>query len=620
MPNKLINEKSPYLLQHAQNPVDWYPWGEEALALAKAQNKPIFLSIGYSTCHWCHIMEHESFENPKIASIMNRLFINIKVDREERPDLDAIYMSAVQALSGTGGWPMSVWLTPDLKPFYGGTYFPPEERYGRPGFGLVLTQLGEAWEQQREKIVEASQQISTALELTLAAASSPAAEAGLPDAGEVLRNTFQSLRASFDPEEGGFGPAPKFPMPVYLDFLLRYYARTKEPEALRMAEFTMRKIAGGGITDQLGGGFARYSTDPRWVVPHFEKMLYDNAQLIAVTVGLYQASPDAFFLNLARRAIGYVLRDMQHPEGGFYSAEDADSEGKEGAFYLWTVHQVKNALDPASAEILIERYGLTEHGNFMDPHTREAGQNVLVQAREVKEVAQKFGKSAEEIETVLAAAEKKLFELREKRPRPHRDDKILTEWNGLMISALAKTGAVLKEPAYLEAARRAAFFIETRLFDSTAGQLYRRWRDGERKIEAQQSDYAFLVEGLLDLYEAAGDKHWLEFAAALEKIQDRLFFDAAAGGYYMNVARSDLLFRMKDDGDNVIPSGNSVAALNGLRLSRLTGEEEFGRRARQTLAAFGGRLRERPVSLAKMTAALDFSCQKPATDAKEVAD
>ena len=591
-PNHLINEKSPYLQQHAHNPVDWWPWGPEALAAAKTQDKPIFLSIGYSTCHWCHVMAHESFENPEIADLMNDRFINIKVDREERPDIDAIYMSAVQALTGSGGWPMSVWLTPDLKPFYGGTYFPPEDRYGRPGFPTVILQLGEIFEKERARVSDASNEITQAIGRAASAAfrQKPA----LPPATSTMNIAFTSLEAGFDSSRGGFSPAPKFPMPVYLDFLLYYHGRTGNMKALEMSAFTVRQMINGGIYDQLGGGFSRYSTDERWLVPHFEKMLYDNAQLLRVCAQLAVATGDAIFRRAALETAMYLNRDLRHPDGAYYSAEDADSEGKEGTFYLWTMAELTRVLGD-DAKLAAAAYGVTVDGNFMDPHTREEGMNVLSAAKGSTLAPEK-----------LDSIRQRLFEHRARRIRPHRDEKILTEWNGLAISAFARAGFLLEEPSLGIDAARAAAFIEEKLFDAATGRLYRRWCDGDRAVDAQQADYAMLVEGLLDLFETVGDARWLNFALRLQEIQDRRFFDTAGGGYFMNDAAPDLLIRVKEDGDNVIPSGSSVAAMNGLRLTALTGKPEFREKAVATLNGFVASLTDRPFTVSKMIPALDW--------------
>jgi len=606
-PNRLIHEKSPYLLQHADNPVDWYPWGEEAFKAAKSQDKPIFLSIGYSTCHWCHVMAHESFENPDIAGIMNKYFISIKVDREERPDLDAIYMTAVQIMTGGGGWPMSVWLTPDLKPFFGGTYFPPDNRYGRPGFPSVLESLARSWKEEKEKILEQSKNLTKRIfnvsENGLAKSDSEL------NVKSSMNLAYEQLSAGYDKKYGGFGHKPKFPMPVNMEFLLTHYFREKKVEAKDMVQTTLEKIGKCGITDQLGGGFARYSTDEIWLQPHFEKMLYDNAQLISLTVSLYQITKDVFFSTLVHQAITYVLRDLTHPEGAFYSAEDADSEGKEGLFYLWTLKEIKINLGDEVADVFNYRYGVTAEGNFEDPHSDEKGKNILFLAHTVEETRKKFRKSDTEIKKLLNSAEKRLFDIRSKRIRPHLDDKILTGWNGLMISALSKAGAVLNEESYLEAAEKSAGFIEKNLFDSGKKTLYRRWRDGEKKIPAHQIDYALLIQGLLDHFEATGDPHWLRWAADLHQKHNELFYDKKEGGYYMTIPQDDLLIRLKDDRDNVIPSGNSVAALNGFRLGSLMGRKDFEEAARKTLRVFSQIMERQPTAVPKMLTALDFDAQ-----------
>ena len=601
--NQLADQKSPYLQQHAENPVDWWPWGPEALAAAKTQDKPIFLSIGYSTCHWCHVMAHESFENAEIAKLMNERFINIKVDREERPDLDAIYMSAVQAVSGTGGWPMSVWLTPDLKPFYGGTYFPPEDRYGRPGLPTILIQLSEIYEKERWRVTEASGEITEALERAAVAAFRQ--KIALPKAMDIMKSAVASLEAGFDPREGGFSPAPKFPMPVYLEYLLYHHGRTGENRALDMAAKTARKMIGGGIYDQLGGGFARYSTDDRWLVPHFEKMLYDNAQLLRVCAQLAVSTNDPLFRRAAMETAAYLNRDLRHPDGAYYSAEDADSEGKEGAFYLWTLAEIKKVLD-AEAGFATTIFGVTVSGNFTDPHTHDEGMNVLSLALTPAEAALKTGVRIGEADAKFADARRRLFEHRMKRIRPQRDEKVLTEWNGLAISALAKAGFLLGEPSLVADAERAAAFVTSRLYDPSSRRLFRRWRDGNRAIDAQQSDFAMLVEGLLDLFEASGQARWLGLAIELQRQQDEQFFDSKDGGYFMSLSAPDLLIRMKEDGDNVIPSGSSVAAMNGLRLTAFTGLPEFRNKALATLEAFAPSLSERPFTVAKMIPALDW--------------
>ncbi len=595
--NRLAGEKSPYLLQHADNPVDWRPWNDEALALAKKEQKPIFLSIGYSTCHWCHVMAHESFEDPQIAELLNKHFINIKVDREERPDVDAIYMNAVQMLTGAGGWPMSVWMTPDLKPFYAGTYFAPDDRYGRPAFSSVITQLAEIWEKDKDRILESSGQITQAL---TDAVTARAKGNGVPPAfKEAADKTFAQLSSMYDPEHGGFGRAPKFPMPTYLNFLLDYHAVTKNNDALVMVMRTLEKMINGGIYDQLGGGFARYSTDDKWLVPHFEKMLYDNSQLVAVMAKLHVTQPMPAVERALRETAAYVLRQMTHPDGGFYSAEDADSEGKEGAFYLWTLAAVKKALGDET-ENFLAHFPVTANGNFMDPHTQEAGQNILIRANEADA----------KTEAALSPLRQKLFDEQAKRPRPHRDDKIITEWNGLMISGLVHAAAALNEKSWLAAAELAAAFVEKNLYDANSGVLFRRWRDGERKIEGHQADYAFFIQALVDLFEATGSMHWLMLAQTLHQKQNALFIDPS-GGYFSTEERSDLLFRMKDEADNVTPSGNSIAALNGFRLGAITGQPELSKIGENALKAAAKNLTEYPASLTSMIQGLLFMERGP---------
>lgn len=592
-PNRLIHEKSPYLLQHAYNPVEWFPWGDEAIELARKSGKPIFLSIGYSTCHWCHVMEHESFENKDIAAFMNEKFINIKVDREERPDLDSIYMAAVQAMTGRGGWPMSVWLTADLKPFYGGTYFPPEDRHGLPGFKTVLQQLAHVWENERTKVNESADHLTATIQKSVQAQVGK--DNSLPHVEDVFQKAFNQLAGMYDSDEGGFGRAPKFPMPTYMDFLLHYHSRSGEKKALAMVELTMKKMIQGGIYDQLGGGFARYSTDEKWLVPHFEKMLYDNSQLISILADLFQITKDPFYEQAIGQSLEYIRRDMTHPDGGFYSAEDADSEGEEGKFYLWTLVEIKKVLSDDLANIFIQHYGITANGNFLDPHTQKEGQNILVWSKPV----------AEKDKDKLMAAEKHLFDLRSRRVRPHLDDKIITGWNGLMISAYVKAGLALNEPDYVDRATKAARFLESRLYNKD-GTLFRRWRDGEQKIHAHQTDYALLIQGLLDLFKASGDVHWLKWATKLQEDHNKLFFDPQGHGYFMTVPRTDLLVRMKDDGDNVIPSGNSIAVLNGIRLAKLLDRNDFKTQAEKTLQAFGKLLVEYPAALTSMITGLDF--------------
>src|SRR6202035_1350978 len=567
--NRLAQEKSPYLLQHAHNPVDWYPWGEEAFSKARRENKPIFLSIGYSTCHWCHVMAHESFEDKETATIMNREFVNIKVDREERPDVDRVYMTFVQATTGGGGWPMSVWLTPDLKPFVGRTYFPPEDRYGQPGFKKVLERVATAWKESHDKIVEQGGQIVDALRESQL---KPASEGKIDPA--VLDAAYKQLYRSYDPKEGGFGNAPKFPRPVTLNFLTRFYARDPKSDAgkqaLEMALLTLGKMAAGGMHDHIGGGFHRYSVDRYWHVPHFEKMLYDQAQLAVAYLDAYQILGDPHLNPLpgqgeadakapvrvesesvARDILDYVTRDMTSKEGGFFSAEDADSrvvaaeadsghiETKEGAFYIWTKKEIDEALGDA-AEIFDFHYGVQAHGNApegSDPHDEFRGKNILIKRHTIAETAQRFrntgilpvgpagvSPAAQEqtVRELLKKCRGKLFAIRSKRPRPHLDDKIIAAWNGLMISAYARAAQVLDDPHYLETANRAAKSLRANLYDEKNKLLFRSFREGRGKVEGFADDYAFVIQGLLDLYEVSLDVEWLKFALELQETQDRL--------------------------------------------------------------------------------------------------
>jgi uncharacterized protein YyaL (SSP411 family) len=615
--NRLIHEKSPYLLLHAHNPVDWFPWGEEAFEKARREQKPIFLSVGYATCHWCHVMERESFSDAGIAEIMNQHFVSIKVDREERPDVDRIYMAFVQATTGQGGWPMSVFLTPDLKPFLGGTYFPPQDRGGHAGFRTILLRVAQAWDKNREQIIGSANQVTQALrEFTVAEKGSD----GRLGEG-VLDRTFARFESTYDPIEGGFGTAPKFPRPVVFNFLLRDYARTGRKPALEMTLHTLRAMARGGIHDHLGGGFHRYSTDRAWHVPHFEKMLYDQAQLAVSYVQAYQITHNPLYARTARDILDYVLRDMRSPEGGFFSAEDADSqieagrpEHGEGAFYVWKAAEIQEALDEPAAAVFDFYYGVEPSGNVplnSDPFGEFEGKNILVVRRSVEETAGHFAKPAEEIETILAKGRGKLLAVRSRRPRPPLDDKILTAWNGLMISALSEAGQVLDEPRYLTAAQSAAEFLRAKLYDAKEGKLLRRYRDGEADIDGFLDDYAFLIQGLLDLYESSFDVQWLAWAAQLQETQDRLFWDEDSGAYFSTTGDDpSILIRMRDDYDGAEPSGNSVAAMNLLRLSQMTGRSIWRKHAERLFAAFGKRLESNPETLPQLAVALDFSMAK----------
>jgi uncharacterized protein YyaL (SSP411 family) len=621
--NRLANEKSPYLLQHAHNPVDWYAWGPEAFEKARAENKPIFLSIGYSTCHWCHVMERESFENDQIAEVLNREYVAIKVDREERPDVDRIYMTFVQATTGGGGWPMSVWLTPALQPFFGGTYFPPENRWGHPGFGSVLTQVANAWRNDREKVTESAADVVEQLKKHVVVA--PVHAGGVAFDKATLESGFNIFRRTFDTTLGGFGGAPKFPRPCVFNFLLRYYARTGNQEALDMVLLTLREMAKGGMHDQLGGGFHRYAVDERWFVPHFEKMLYDQAQLAISYLEAFQATGDPQYAATARRIFDYVLRDMTDAEGGFYSAEDADSAASpdrpnlksEGAFYIWSKEEIARVLGQEapgdSAEWFCYRYGVEAEGNVEhDPHGEFTGRNILYQAHTEAETAAQFSQPPEAVLAALRQAEAALLQARTKRVRPHLDDKILTSWNGLMISALAMGGAILREPRYAEGARRAAEFIIARLYNAETGVLLRRYRQGDAAIPGFLDDYALFVQGLLDLYEAQFELRHLQLARRLTEKQRELFEDPESGAFFSSVAGdTSLVLRVKEDYDGAEPSGNSVAAMNLLRLAQMTNSAEFRESAEKIFAAFAPRLSHVPVAVPQMLAACEWVLGQP---------
>jgi uncharacterized protein YyaL (SSP411 family) len=640
--NRLAGEKSPYLLQHAGNPVAWLPWGQEAFEKARSEDKPIFLSIGYSTCHWCHVMAHESFENEATARLLNEHFVSIKVDREERPDVDRVYMAFVQATTGSGGWPMSVFLTPDLKPIVGGTYFPPEDRYGRAGFPTVLLRVSEAWREHRAELVEQGEKLVEALRSNQLGQSGSESELPPPS---VFEAAFTQARQTFDPQYGGFGTAPKFPRPSYLNLLVRcgnVMPEHKGAEAREMALATLDKMAAGGIHDHLGGGFHRYSVDRFWHVPHFEKMLYDQAQLVVSYLEAFQITGRQSFAKVARSILEYVERDLT--SGGFYSAEDADSPSwaapagglceaagstpgsqsaasqrpptvsGEGLFYLWSKTEIGAALSPKEAEVLNRYYGVEPVGNApegSDPQGEFVGQNILIQRLSLRDLAASLQRGPEEVAVLLAIAHRKLFEIRGKRPRPHLDDKIITAWNGLMISAFARAAQVLGEPNYLERAIGAAEFVRDNLMrdDFT---LLRSWREGAGEVQGFADDYAFLIQALLDLYEASANIEWLILAVALQRRQNALFADLENGGYYAAIADDPTLFlRMKEDHDGAEPSANSVSALNLLRLEQMAGIEEFGQFGRKTIAAFGSLLKAMPSAMPQMLVALQFATTAP---------
>ncbi|MEY2511713.1 MAG: uncharacterized protein QOE26_2476 [Verrucomicrobiota bacterium] len=622
MGNRLAREKSPYLLQHADNPVDWFPWGEEAFAKARGEKKPIFLSIGYSTCHWCHVMAHESFESAEIAAVMNREYVNIKVDREERPDVDRVYMTFVQATTGGGGWPMSVWLTPELKPFVGGTYFPPEDRWGQPGFAKVLERIAAAWKQDHEKISEQGTKIIAALEQAASGAAMETAKLG----AKTLEAAYQQIARSYDAHEGGFSVAPKFPRPVTLNFLSRVYAQSPKSDsgkhALEMTLFTLRKMAAGGMHDHLGGGFHRYSVDAYWHVPHFEKMLYDQAQLAVAYLDAFQITREPLFEEVARDTLDYVRHDMTAKGGGFFSAEDADSEipsspehkKREGAFYVWAKDEVDAVLGP-DAEIFNFHYAVKEGGNVPsggDPHGEFTGKNILIELGSVAATAKHFGKDETEVRQLLGKARQSLLAVRVKRPRPHLDDKIITAWNGLMISAFARAAQILDDPVYLNAALRAATFLSVELYDGSRKVLFRNYREGRSAVEGFADDYAFFIQGLLDLYEASFDVGWLRFAIELQAIQDQLFFDEARGGYFSGAGNDpSILLRLKEDNDSAEPAASSVAALNLLRLAQIRNDGDLFARAEKTIEAFAPQIGHYASAMPQMLVALDLTLSEP---------
>lgn len=616
--NRLAQEKSPYLLQHQHNPVDWYPWGSEAFEKARREEKPIFLSIGYSTCHWCHVMAHESFENEEIARLLNEHFVSIKVDREERPDVDHIHMMFVQATTGSGGWPMSLFLTPELIPFLGGTYFPPEDRWGRPGFETVLSHIAEAWKRDRAGLLSRGQQILTALREYTQAAPATDGQPG-PECLEAAR---EQLAAHFDSEEGGFTPAPKFPQPAPLHFL--FSARSRDAQAAQkareMALFTLDRMAAGGIHDPLGGGFHRYSVDRFWHVPHFEKMLYDQAQLAAVYLRAFQMTHEPRYAEAVRDILQYVKRDLGAPGGAFYSAEDADSplpenpeRRAEGAFYLWSRDEIEAALGHADAGLFCRFYGVEPEGNApqeSDPHDEFTGKNILIQRLPLETLARESGRDVRDVAFSLAESRRILLERRSQRPRPHRDDKIVTAWNGLAISAFALAAQGLNEESYLHAAEKAAAFLKAHLWID--GRLRRSYREGPAAVPGFCADYAFLVQGLLDLYEAGGDSRWLEWAEKLQATQDRLFYDAEHGGYWQAEAGdAALLLRLKESSDGAEPAPSSVGILNALRLGAMIGDAGLISRAEATFRAFSTQLQQAPRSVAQLLVALDFSLSPP---------
>ena len=619
--NALAREKSPYLLQHAHNPVNWMPWGDEAIARAKAEDKPIFLSSGYSTCHWCHVMERESFEDEATAKLINDNFIAIKVDREERPDVDLTYMTYVQAASGGGGWPMTVFLTPDLKPFFGGTYFPPENTQGRIGFKNLLKELDKAWREDREKVLSSSDRSVEKLQEYLDGENT--GQQVKHDA--VIQKAYDDLAGSFDYHEGGFSGAPKFPRSSSINLLLRIHrawekhdAKKSESDwAAEMSVKTLRAMANGGIWDHVGGGFHRYSVDGYWHIPHYEKMLYDQGQLLWAYAEGYLISGSPFLADVARQIVEYVRRDLRHSKGVFFSAEDADSyakEGddhkKEGSFYIWTAAEIDELLGKEDGSIFRYAYGARRDGNARpesDPHSELKGTNTLFRAFSAKKTAEYFKKTPEEVQTILAKGLKTLFEARAKRPRPHLDDKVITAWNGLMISGLARAGAALGEPEFLKLASEAAQFIHDEVCATPGKDLHRSWREGERGPKAFAADYASLIHSLLDLYQAGFEVKWLQWATALQSEMDGLFLDKDKGGYFsVHTDMAHSVLRIKEDYDGAEPSPNSLAALNLARLAAMLDNKEFAAQAEKTVTLFGSALESSPAAVPMLVTAFDF--------------
>jgi uncharacterized protein YyaL (SSP411 family) len=598
MPNRLARETSPYLLQHKDNPVDWYAWGDEAFAKARDEDKPVFLSIGYSSCHWCHVMAHESFEDEAIAALMNRLFVNIKVDREERPDIDAIYMAAVQAMTGHGGWPMSVFMTPDGKPYFTGTYFPPEERHGMPGFPRVLQSVADAYHNRKSEVLSTTSRIVEYLQEQTATQASAD-----PLTRDLINEAYRTLAATFDRERGGFGGAPKFPQPMTCELLLRYWHASGDPEALRMVELTIQSMARGGIYDQVGGGFHRYATDAVWIIPHFEKMLYDNAQLASLYLHAWQATGNDDFRRIVEETLGYVEREMLDPAGGFYSAQDADSEGEEGRFFVWSPDEIDAAIGPELGRIARGYFAVTDEGNF-------EGKNILWRPRDGADVARELGTRGGALRTAIDDARAKLLAARERRVRPGLDDKVLTSWNALMLKAFAEAGAALDRSDYVDIAQRNAEFLLRELVRD--GRLLRTWRAGEAKLSGYLEDYAYLIDALLSLYEATFEQRWLEEAVTLADAMIVLFWDAGNGFFFdTGLDHEQLLIRPRDIFDNATPSGGAAAALALLRLAVFTGKHEYETYAVSSLRSVRDVMPRMPSGFAHWLCALDFYLSTP---------
>jgi uncharacterized protein YyaL (SSP411 family) len=596
--NNLINETSPYLLQHAHNPVDWYPWGEAALNRARTEDKPILLSIGYSACHWCHVMEHESFENEEIARLMNENFVNIKVDREERPDLDQIYMNAVQMMTGHGGWPMTMFLTPAGVPFYGGTYFPPSDRYNMPGFPRILASVAEAYRSQPDQVANtATAMLGELRRVGLAESSQDVSSIELTD------SAFRRVSANYDRANGGFGGAPKFPPAMNLEFLLHTHHRTGSVEALGMVEHTARKMAEGGMYDQLGGGFHRYSVDAKWLVPHFEKMLYDNALLSRMYLHLYQVNRNPDARRIAEETLDYVVREMTDAAGGFYSSQDADSEGEEGKFFVWSRVEVLEALGEGDGKLFCDYFDVTQAGNF-------EGQNILHITLSLQDIADRNKISVEELRTILNRGRQKLFALREQRIKPGRDEKVLTAWNGLMLAGFAEASAILDRPDYRKIAEANARFLLDRL--QKDGLLLRTYKDGQAKLNGYLEDYACLIDGLISLYEATGELTWIRSAVSLaDKMIEQFWDDNEGGFFFTGKSHEQLIVRSKEFMDNATPSGNSIATLSLLRLGLLTGNDDYRRRATAVLRLLADQIRRYPSAFGFALKALDFYLDSP---------
>ena len=599
--NRLINEKSPYLRQHAYNPVDWYPWSEEAFEKAKRENKPIFLSIGYSTCHWCHVMEKESFEDEEIAQILNEHFVPVKVDREERPDVDSIYMNVCMLMTGHGGWPLTVFLTPDKKPFYAGTYFPKESSYTRIGLKDLLLKIAQMWKEDRDTLINRSEKVLEYLKEY----NQKKEEKQLKL--DIFEKSYERFKDIFDPYYGGFGHRPKFPSPHNFMFLLRYYYKTKKENALAMVEHTLKNMRLGGIFDHVGYGFHRYSTDERWILPHFEKMLYDQAMLTIAYAETYQVTKDPFYKKVVEEILEYVQRDMTSKEGGFHSAEDADSEGEEGKFYVWSYNELKEILGE-DFDIISKVFNVTEKGNYREEATgRLTGKNILYMKKTLNELAEELKMPLEELEEIVNRARKKLFEVREKRVHPLKDTKILTDWNGLMIAAFSIAGQVLDREEYVETAKKAADFILEKM-KTEKGFLLHRYKDGEAKFEGKLDDYAFLTWGLIELYNASFEEKYLKEAVQLTEKMIKHFWDEKDGGFFMtpDFIEEELIIRPKESYDGAIPSGNSVAAYNLFRLFRLTGNKKYEEYGLKTVNAFADKIESLLTSYSMMLVAFDF--------------